>query len=57
MGMGHSPLPGWTGPARWAGELAHSRATLVEELECLLTTLGSSHPQQAWEMPSPSSQL
>lgn len=39
MVMGHNPLPVWTGPARWVGKWVHSRATLVEELECLPTTL------------------
>lgn len=39
---------------RWAGERVHSRATLVEELECLLNTL--EIPPLAWELPSPLSQ-
>lgn len=53
--MGHNPLPVRTGPARWVGERVHSRATLVEELECLLTTL--EIPRLAWELPSPFSRL
>lgn len=50
MVTGHSPLPGWTGPARWVGEWAvHLRATLVGNLECHPDTVELL--QLAWELP------